>query len=560
MDNVVKRGVLISDFNIEPLYGYLKNDGQPPSVISTVAPFGQLIQTLVDTQNKIWSDHHDFALVWTRPDGISDSFARALNFHRVPIESILAEVDDFVMALKNLRIRVKTILVPTWVIPSFWYGYGMIDMRKDLGLANSLMQMNLRLAEKLGSVSNAFILNSERWVRAAGGDAFNPKLWYLGKIAFGNKVFKEAVNDIKSALHGIGGNARKIIIVDLDDTLWGGIVGDSGWENLRLGGHDPIGEAYVDFQKTLKSFTNRGVLLGIVSKNEESVALEAINNNPEMVLKLDNFSGWRINWDDKANNIIELIEELNLGPQSVVFIDNDPAERARVGEALPEVFVPEWPEDKMLYSQALSSLKCFDTPIVTDEDRVRIKMYRDESKRERIKRSVSSPEEWLKTLEVKVRIEDMDETNIKRVVQLLNKTNQMNLSTRRMTETEFRDWAIDDNRRIWAFRVSDRFGDYGLTGIASMENDRETGNIIDFILSCRVMGRMIEEVMLSVMITHARRIGLSRIEAKYLPTVKNKPCYDFWKRSGFSFDVTNEIFMWKMETEYHKPNFIGIEN
>ena len=279
-----------------------------------------------------------------------------------------------------------------------------------------------------------------------------------------------------------------------------------------------------------------------------------------MFLKLDNFSGWRINWDDKANNIIELIEELNLGPQSIVFIDNDPAERARVGEALPEVFVPEWPEDKMLYSQALSSLKCFDTPIVTDEDRVRIKMYRDESKRERIKRSVSSPEEWLKTLEVKVRIENMDETNIKRVVQLLNKTNQMNLSTRRMTETEFRDWAIDDNRRIWAFRVSDRFGDYGLTGIASMENDRETGNIIDFILSCRVMGRMIEEVMLSVMITHARRIGLSRIEAKYLPTVKNKPCYDFWKRSGFSFDVPNEIFMWKIETEYHKPNFIGIEN
>ena len=428
-------------------------------------------------------------------------------------------------------------------------------------LSSFISELNLELNNVVEKITNCYVYDFCSYISEYGlrnfFDETKSRMAFLPFSIFGlNKTAYLIVRCSRALSFGI----KKCLVVDLDDTLWGGMVGDSGWENLRLGGHDPIGEAYVDFQKTLKSFTNRGVLLGIVSKNEESVALEAINNNPEMVLKLDNFSGWRINWDDKANNIIELIEELNLGPQSVVFIDNDPAERARVGEALPEVFVPEWPEDKMLYSQALSSLKCFDTPIVTDEDRVRIQMYRDENKRERIKRSVSSPEEWLKTLEVKVRVEDMDETNIKRVIQLLNKTNQMNLSTRRMTETEFRDWAIDDNRRIWAFRVSDRFGDYGLTGIASMENDRETGNIIDFILSCRVMGRMIEEVMLSVMITHARRIGLSRIEAKYLPTVKNKPCHDFWKRSGFSFDVTNEIFMWKMETEYHKPNFIGIEN
>ena len=558
MNDAAIRGVLVSDFNIEPLYGYLKNNEQAPSIIPIVAPFGQVIQTLLDTDNEIWSEYHDFALVWTRPEGVLNSFARALDFHCVQIEDILAEIDDFVSALEHIRPRVKTILVPTWVLPTFWHGYGMIDMRKGLGLVNTLMHMNLHLAEKIENVQNAFLLNSERWVRVAGEGAFNPKLWYLGKIAFGNKVFKEACKDINSALQGIRGDTRKIIIVDLDETLWGGIVGDAGWENLRLGGHDPIGEAYVDFQKALKSFTNRGILLGIASKNEESVALEAIENNPEMVLKIDDFSCWKINWDDKARNIVELMDDLNLGLQSAVFIDDNPMERARVAEALPEVLVPEWPEDKMLYRQALLSLNCFDTPMISDEDRSRMKMYQTEREREHEKTSVSSPDEWMKKLEVKVLVEDLDSTNIKRIVQLLNKTNQMNLSTRRMTETELLDWTKDERRRLWTFRVSDKFGDYGLTGIASMEQDGQVGKVIDFILSCRVMGRKIEEVMLSVMTTYARSLRLSRMEAKFLPTPKNKPCHDFLKRSVFSTDKAKEMFRWDLDDEYPKPDFIKI--
>ena len=158
MNNAAIRGVLVSDFNIEPLYGYLKNNEQAPSVISIVAPFGQVIQTLVDTDNEIWSEYHDFALVWTGPEGVLNSFARALDFHCVQIENILVEVEDFVSALEHIRHRVKTILVPTWVIPTFRHGYGMIDMKKGLGLVNTLMHMNLHLAEKIENVQNAFLL------------------------------------------------------------------------------------------------------------------------------------------------------------------------------------------------------------------------------------------------------------------------------------------------------------------------------------------------------------------------------------------------------------------
>ena len=212
----------------------------------------------------------------------------------------------------------------------------------------------------------------------------------------------------------------------------------------------------------------------------------------------------------------------------------------------------------MLYMQALLSLNCFDTPMISDEDRSRMKMYQAERERERTKTSVSSPDEWMKKLEVKVLVEDLDSTNIKRIVQLLNKTNQMNLSTRRMTETELLDWTKDERRRLWTFRVSDRFGDYGLTGIASMEQDGQVGKVIDFILSCRVMGRKIEEVMLSVMTTYARSLRLSRMEAKFLQTPKNKPCHDFWKNSGFSTDKTKEMFKWDLDVEYPKSNFVEI--
>jgi FkbH-like protein len=254
------------------------------------------------------------------------------------------------------------------------------------------------------------------------------------------------------------------------------------------------------------------------------------------------------------------MEELNLGLQSAVFIDDNPMERARVSEALPEVLVPEWPNDKMLYRKVLLSLKCFDTPMMSDEDGARIKMYKTERKRERLKTSVSSPEEWLKTLKMKVLVETLNDRNIKRIVQLMNKTNQMNLSTRRMTETELLNWTEIENRHFLAFRVSDRFGDYGLTGIASMEHDGQAGRMMDFILSCRVMGRKIEEVMLSVMTIHANSLGLIRMEAKYLETPKNQPCHDFWKRSGFSTDKANEIFTWELDVEYPKPNFVEIED
>ncbi len=325
-----------------------------------------------------------------------------------------------------------------------------------------------------------------------------------------------------------------------------------------MGGHDPVGEAYTDFQLALKSLTNRGVLLGIVSKNEETTALEAINRHPEMVLKLNDFAGWKINWQDKAQNIVDLVSDLNLGLQSVVFIDDNPVEQARVREAFPEVLVPEWPDDSMLYVSTLLGLRCFDTPSVSKEDIERTRMYANELQRNELRKSLSSLDDWLRSLEIKIKIEELNEVNLQRTAQLLNKTNQMNLTTRRMTERELLDWVKGDSRKLWTFRVSDKFGDSGLTGIISLEVKDNYCQIVDFILSCRVIGRKVEETMLFTAIRYARGMGLMSVKAEYIPTLKNKPCLDFWKKSGFELSENSRSFTWDLKKEYDLSDQIAV--
>jgi len=552
------RAILISDFNLGVFAGYLKNDLQFPKISPLIAPFGQVIQVLMDDNMECWEQLHDLAIVWTRPEGVIDSFRKALDFNSITIGQTLEEVDAYSDSLSRLAGRAKTLLVPSWTLPTGITGYGMLERKPGTGLVDLLARMNLRLAENLEKIAGAFVLDASRWMQSAGQGASNPKLWYMGKIPFGNPVFEQAVSEIKSALTGLVGGAKKIILVDLDDTLWGGIVGEEGWQNLKVGGHDPIGEAFADFQKALKSMTRRGILLGIVSKNEAQVALEAIDKNPEMILKREDFAGWRINWSDKAGNIVELMEELKLGTQSAVFIDDHPVERARVREALPDVLVPDWPNDRMLYKHCLMSLRCFNTPTISREDGERTKMYQAEAYRKQLKKTLGSLDDWLKTLDMKVVVEGVNEANRQRASQLLNKTNQMNLATRRMTEAELVDWINEKNHRIWTFRVSDKFGDSGLAGLISVERNVGKIRVTDFLLSCRVMGRKIEETMLYIASEYGRSINLKMLTACYLPTKKNHPCYTFWKQSGFEHDEKTDTFMWNLEHPYPRPDCIEI--
>lgn len=553
----MQKALLISDFNVDVLKGYLDNDPGHPVVESVVASYAPVVPTLLDKRLDIWRETYDFAMVWTRPQAVIDGFAHLLNYEQVDTDAILEQVDRYAQALIGCLDQAKILFVPAWTMPLHFRGYGMLDMQHNLGVSNILMKMNLRLAEACADEKNIFVLDTQKWLLHTGKNATDPKLWYLGKIPFANQVFVQAVKDIKAALRGLRGEAKKLIVLDLDDTLWGGIVGDVGWQNLRLGGHDAVGEAYVDFQRALKAYRNRGIILAIASKNEEDVALEAIRQHPEMVLQVEDFSAWRINWQDKARNIADLAAELNLGLQSVVFIDDNPVERARVQEMLPEVEVPEWPKDVMSYTRTLQELTCFDAPMLSAEDKQRAQYYLDEKKRQALQKDFLSVDDWLESLDITIRVEGLNETNLPRTAQLFNKTNQMNLSTRRLSEAELRQWAEKKNHRLWVFHVSDKFGDSGLTGILSVTINGDQAQIVDFILSCRVMGRKVEETMVYTAYQYARTLGLKTLQAQYLPTPKNKPCLKFWQSTPF--EGRGNVFSFDLKNDYQLPGCVHVE-
>ena len=547
--------LLLADFNSGNLASCLRNDQTAPLLEVAEAPYDQVVPILADAGHASWAADAQIAVVWTRPEAVSPTFSAILRGDVADLGRLAAEVDRYTELLVEAGLRVQLMLVPTWVVPTYRRGLGMSDFRPG-GVAHALMTMNGRLVAALAGDPRAYVLDAQKWCERAGAKAFDPKLWYLGKIPFGHEVFKAAIPDIKAALRGVNGRAKKLLVVDLDDTLWGGIVGEVGVEGLVLGGHDRLGEAFLDFQRALKALVRRGVLLGIVSKNEEQVALSAINSHPEMVLGRADFVGWRIDWTDKAHHIASLAAELNLGLQDVVFIDDNPTERARVREALPEVLVPDWPADPSHYAATLEQMVCFDAPDRTWEDGARNQMYAEEKERHTDREAVGALDEWLHSLALQVSAERVNRTNVRRTIQLLNKTNQMNLSTRRLSEAELVEWVGHEGREAWVYRVEDRFGDSGLTGILSLQAVSGGGRVVDFVLSCRVMGRGVEETLLHHAVARAQVLGWEELLVEYLPTEKNKPCLDLMSLALQPLKGDLQLFHWPIASEFPLPSHV----
>lgn len=546
-------GVLVSDFTVDELAEELAAAGPSPVLGTQVAPFGQVTQTLMGEAEQGASD---FLVVWVKPESIAPSFASVTALERPAPDQLLAEVDAFCSLVRRAATQRRAVFLPLPTSPAWRRGLGLADLRSG-GVARALLEMRHRMAQVLEATPNVYLLDADRWLHTVGYRAEIERGWFLGKLAMPRNVMREAALDIRAAWAALHGGMRKLLVLDLDDTLWGGIVGDVGWEGLQLGRVDAEGEAHVEFQRAVKALKNRGVVLAIASKNEESVALTAIREHPEMVLREDDFVAHRINWQDKAQNISAIAQELNLGLQSVVFIDDNPVERARVREALPEVLVPEWPRDKAQYVAALHRLTCFDTPSVSEEDLVRTRMYQEERKREVLQQELGSIDEWLESLQMRVSAEPLGPGNLGRATQLLNKTNQLNLSTRRLTEQELMAFAQAPSNRFWVVSVADRFGDAGITGLVSITLEADgSARIVDYILSCRVMGRRVEETMVHIAVTAARGKA-STLTAELIPTSKNKPCLTFWQRSGFEVEGEH-VFRWNLADDYALPKAIQL--
>ena len=550
---------IVADFNTENFVRIIEKQCAGKDATVTAAPYGQVLQTLLDPTADFWEPPYDALIVWTFPETISAHFSDVLYFHSRTAEDLHRDVDAFADVVRGVRHRAHNVFLPSWIVPPGSSHRPSIEMKHDVGATAGVLRMNVRLVDTLGMDPGVVLFNTERWLRTGGPGAFSDKLWYLSKTPFSKAVFDDAARDMIATLRGVKGQRKKVVILDLDNTLWGGIVGDVGWEAVQVGGHDAVGEAFAQFQRELKRLSQEGVVLALVSKNEESIALDAIEQHPEMLLRSGDFAGWRINWNDKAQNIVDLMADLNLGVDSAVFIDDSAHERSRVRQALPDVLVPEWPSDPMDYARALRELRCFEDPGLSHEDRSRTVMYVSDRQRKQLQTDLGSVEKWLDTLGLEVRVEPLSPSNLERTSQLLNKTNQMNLTTRRMSARELSDWASLDNHRLWTFRVVDKIGDYGVCGIASVAFADSRANLVDFVLSCRAMGRGVEDAIISVVADRAREAGARQLVAACLPTKKNKPCQRwFQQHAGFAPAGDTQTFLLDLTRDLSAPTHIRI--
>jgi len=546
---------IISSFNHSNFVALLKNSNTFDWYVNYV-DYNQVFQTLNNPNAKIWQIKANITLIWTTPESISSEFRKLENKNAANTDLIKKDIDYFCSCIKKIKDYSDIVIVPNWILKLPNEDNLATAYTKDFGLEYNLSFMNYYLSNQLIKEKNLYVLNSSKWLLNCGADnAYNSKLWYLTKTPFSNIFFKNVISDLSNLYVTIQGLNRKLLILDLDDTLWGGIVGDIGWKNLRIGGHDHLGESFRDLQIQIKSLKNQGIILALASKNDETIAIEAINNHPEMVLSMEDFVAHRINWEDKAKNIVDIVNELNLGLQSAVFIDDSPFERARVRDMLPEILVPELPKDPTDYNTFLSKLRCFDKAHITKEDKIRSNLYKFESKRTKLKQQKKSLSDWIKTLNLTIVIENIKNKNTPRATQLLNKTNQMNLSTRRLNEQEFNNWIKVKSNNLWTVKAADKFGDYGIIGVLSISIKDNVATLVDFILSCRVVGRYIEETMIEFLKEFCQKKNVNKINGRYKKTEKNSLCYHFFNKLKI---IDNNRLSFEFPSNQKKLNLLNI--
>lgn len=544
---------IISDFNIEPLKKIWGNID--PNFKILLPSFGQVYQELLAEKKK----NFDTVIVWTLVQNVIPSFQKVLNNEKFNFNEIINEAENFSDLIINYSKKCDTLFFSSWHLNKLNYNNNLTEWDINIGSKYILNKLNAFLVEKFSKCNGIKFLDTEKWIDK-NEDLNPPLLWYSAKIPYSNNVFKNSALSIINSINSLKGDVKKLIIVDLDNTLWGGVVGENGTAGINLGGHDFRGEAYKDFQRELKSLKRKGIQLAICSKNDENVALEAINSHNEMVLKIDDFVSHRINWNNKASNIKSIVEELNIGIDSVVFIDDNPVERDNVKQLLPEVFVPEWPENVLNYVSELNKLTCFDIPKITDEDKNRTKMYLANKKRNKTLNEIkdNNLENWLLTLETQVKVSKLNDKNQTRVLQLINKTNQLNLSTRRLTDVELSNWLNSETRELFVFSVADKFGDLGIIGLSSFSLTNKKVQINDFILSCRAMGRDIELSMLHFIKKEAMKIGAKEMYAIYKPTERNRPTLDILRNCDFQEKSINLFSANDLKNKFNKPSSITI--
>lgn len=457
-------------------------------------------------------------------------------------EAILAQEIDTYSNLLEMTIaklsKSKLLLVFTMHI-----NYRVDYVTSSHLLDDAVILYNQHLYKLAAENSNLKVIDIAMFFRSMDvSQAIDWRFYYISQMALNPKLAPVFRRWFDRQIDAIELKRKKCIVLDLDNTLWGGVLGEDGVNGISLGETYP-GSAYRDFQQFLLDLSKKGILLTACSKNNETDVLEAWDKNPNMILRKEHFATYRINWNNKGDNIREIAEELNIGLDSLVFVDDNPTERELVKQMLPMVEVPDFPKQPYMYPVFGQMLvdNYFRIYELTKEDLDKTQQYRDNAVRTQFKLNFTDYSDYLKSLEIELTVERMSDANIIRFAQMTQKTNQFNLTTRRYTETDLTAMS-EVGYLLYGLRVKDRFGDNGMTGLIIIKNDGKHASIDSLLLSCRILGKDIETEFVNYILNKLKNRGVIEVEANYLKTAKNSQVAEFYDKMGFvlMYEANNE--------------------
>jgi FkbH-like protein len=504
------------------------------------------------------------AIRLTQPDGVLLAF----DYRDLHLDTAVADGDaaaarveaafsHIATIAENLRPALKGPLLLQTLVPPLEPLFGSLDAVESGSTRSMVAALNVRLAGWIAQ-GNDVLVDAAALANAVGLQNWcNPAQWHAAKLPFDQDMVPLYADLVCRTIAAIRGKSRKCLVLDLDNTLWGGVIGDDGVEGITLGQGSADGEAYLAIQRMALEYRSRGIVLAVCSKNDDAVARQPFREHPDMLLREEHIAVFQANWNDKASNLRAIAEELNIGIDSLVFLDDNPFEREQVRRELPLVAVPELPQEPALYPRVLSWAGYFEAVAISAEDRKRADFYQANATRAAALASSSDMEAYLRSLDMSCTIRPFDGIGRARIAQLINKSNQFNLTTRRCTESEVAAMETAPDKFTIQVRLADKFGDNGMISVVVFDKSAEAWTNDIWLMSCRVLGRRVEDAVLAHVCAAAKAEGAKRLIGRYLPTAKNRMVAEHYGKLGFALiDKTADgESLWILDLEgYQAPD------
>ena len=555
------RVAILRSFTVEPVVPILRLAGFRNGLDITVqmGEFNVYAQEILDEASALYkfAPHAVILAVDTRsiaPELWSEYADLAPGHAEAVVERVSRQFGDWMQAFR--RHSKAHLIVHELETPAF-PAMGVFDRQTASGQFERIAQLNERMRTAAREIPGVYTLDYQGLVNRHGGVNWNDeRKWRSVRLPISAPHLPDLAREWMRYLQPLSGRVAKVAVVDLDNTLWGGVIGEDGLAGIQLGSEHP-GAAFQVFQRAVLDLTRRGILLAVASKNNLADALDVLEKHDGMLLRPRHFAAMRVNWNDKSVSLREIAAELNLGIDSLAFLDDNPVERQRIREELPEVIVIDLPTDPWKYATTVRECPFFERLALSDEDRHRSDYYTAEKQRVALEATSSTREDFLRSLEQVAEIATVNPLTLARIAQLTQKTNQFNTTTRRYSEQQVTAMADDPAYQVLSIRVKDRYCDNGLVGVAVTKDEGEVCTIDTFLLSCRVdRPRCGRRLSWRIWPSKRGRGGKIRLEGWFLPTKKNAPALEFYPSHGFEkLREEPQGALWALEVATKAPDW-----